>query len=315
MVGGQSSAALAQVDAAETLAALKGKRVAESDEEDEEPPEPPELEPNSDAEDGTESEEEQQPPQKRKKQVVSHEKRRRAVRQQRKSAPPQKSYSSSESEFSDDDELEQEGNPVEGSEDEAGKETAAGAGAGPSSAPRGAEFHWEDVDSDEEYEFLEPGEFRGVPGVVNLPQLAKLSVLQVFMLLIPLSFWQSVVKQTNLHASLNGAGEGTSRAWTLVTVQEILLWIGLVFAMALHPMQNLAEYWRTGDEGAVSYPDFGRFMALVRFEQIKRFLHLNDNRQRPVEKETRTYRLWHCLPLMNILRDTFKKYYRCGQHC
>jgi hypothetical protein len=66
--------------------------------------------------------------------------------------------------------------------------------------------------------------------------------------------------------------------------------------------------------GAVSYPNFSRFMSLTRFEQLKRYLHLNDNAQRPADKGTREYRLWHLLPLMNTLKETFKKYWRCGQH-
>jgi hypothetical protein len=84
--------------------------------------------------------------------------------------------------------------------------------------------------------------------------------------------------------------------------------------MAFHPCPNSSMYWRGGEVGAVTFPDFSPCMSLSRFEQLKRYLHLNDNSQRPADKSTREYRLSHIEPLINVLKNTFKKYYRCGQH-
>lgn len=58
----------------------------------------------------------------------------------------------------------------------------------------------------------------------------------------------------------------------------------------------------------------GRYMGLYRWEQIRRYFHLNDNKERPLEKACREYKLWHCLPLINVLKDTFKKYWRLGKN-
>lgn len=143
-----------------------------------------------------------------------------------------------------------------------------------------------------------------------------MSCLQIFLLMVPLLFWQRVVAQTNLYAQVSRAAADLpgGRGWRDTSVQEILLWHGLVLAMTLHHLPSLADYWKQGMVGAVTYLNFSRFMSLVRFEQLKRYLHLNDNSQRPVEKGTGEYSLWHLIPLMNTLKETFKKYWRCGQH-
>jgi hypothetical protein len=153
-----------------------------------------------------------------------------------------------------------------------------------------------------------------VKGIANL---AALTPLQVFLLLVPLSWWQYVCEQTNKYAESSreaaGLPENQGRRWTPVTVQELLRWFGLVFAMALHPLPSLARYWESGAFGAIKYSDFGRFMPLYRFEQIKRYFHTNDNGQRPPDKKSREHRLWHLLPLLNVLEETFKAYYNPGQ--
>lgn len=139
---------------------------------------------------------------------------------------------------------------------------------------------------------------------------------QILQLLIPFSFWMQLVEQTNLYASRfaeanNGSG---GRKWKPVTLQEMVLWVGLCIAMSMATQTSVEFYWLTGSRGGITYPDFGRFgMGLYRWQQIKRFFHLNDNDLRPIDRTTSIYRLWHCLPFINLLKETFKKYWRLGK--
>ncbi|GAQ91128.1 hypothetical protein KFL_007310050 [Klebsormidium nitens] len=212
-----------------------------------------------------------------------------------------------------------------GDEDGLSDEELAEEGVGPldkepeAAAGPSAEMSWEQVAEGDVLEDVQPPPFTGPASrVKNLPGLAMLTPLQVFLMLVPLSWWTFVVEQTNRYAAASrgeqGLPEGSGRSWSPVTLQELLSWFGLVFAMALHPLPALAHYWRTGVQGAVRFPGFGSFMSQKRFEQIKRYLHTNDNAQRPPDKATREHRLWHILPLLNLLEETFAKFYTPNQH-
>ncbi|GAQ88445.1 transposase [Klebsormidium nitens] len=185
--------------------------------------------------------------------------------------------SGSEEEGESDEELEKEG---EGPLDK-------GLEAGPSGP-----MHWEPVAEGDVLEDVQPPAFTGPSQ-------------------------RDVVFQTNLYAAAcreeAGLPGNKGRVWVNVTLQEVMRWFGLVFAMALHPLPALAHYWRIGVQGAVRLPGFGEFMSLKRFEQIKRYLHTNDNAQRPPDRATREYRLWHLMPLLNHMEETFPRFYNPTQ--
>lgn len=249
------------------------------------------------------SEEEVPQPAKQKRKVVMEKRPIKPAANKRVAQRLLDGASSGDEDWSDDDRVAGEGNPLE-HEDEGG--------------PSG-QMHWEKVAEGDVCEDVAPNEFTGSRSrVVGLPDLKLFNPLQVFLMLVPLLYWEGVVDQTNLYAEVSrrnaqAEGQPEGRSWSPVTVGEILRWLGLVLAMALHPLPRLAYYWRTGVIGAVSLPGFGRYMSQLRFEQIKRYIHLNDNSQRPSEKQTREYRLWHLLPLINVLNRTFKLFYRLGQ--
>jgi hypothetical protein len=216
-------------------------------------------------------------------------------------------FSSGEEEYSDDEQLEREGDVLERADEAAGPSTSSG-------------LSWEPVQEGEDCSFIGPPEWKGgqsriVRGAIG--NLSLLNPLQIFLLLVPLSYWQMVAEQTNLYAEVSRAQatpteKGKIRPWTPVSVQEVLKWLGIVLSMTLHPLPALSDYWRTGRAGNITFPDTGRIMSQNRFEQIKRYLHLNDNSQRPAEKGTREYRLWQLIPLCKLLNETFKKYYKLG---
>lgn len=142
---------------------------------------------------------------------------------------------------------------------------------------------------------------------------------QLLLILLPLSFWKSLVVQTNKYAadSILEKGEedwGEGRKWVPVTVQELVQWVGMCIAMAWTGLRNTSQYWWTDKRGLIQFPGFGAVMGQTRWEQIKRYFHLNDNKLRPPNKLSMEYRLWHVLPMMTTLNSTSKLLWRLGQN-
>jgi hypothetical protein len=221
-----------------------------------------------------------------------------------------------EEEHSDDEQLVQEGDPLETAE-----EAGPSAEAGSSTAEASAAWEWRAVGDGDASTNLQPAEWQGsrhrVPRAL-LSDLPTLSPFQIFLLLVPVTFWRWAVEQTNLYAQASrdnapGTEKGKSRGWVPVTLQELLKWVGIVFSMALHPLPALSDYWRRGRVGNIVFPDTGTIMSQARFEQIKRYFHLNDNSQRPPQKDSRDHRLWQVVRLVDTLNDTFKKCYNLSQ--
>jgi hypothetical protein len=211
-----------------------------------------------------------------------------------------------EGKFSDDEQLAKEGDPLETVVE-----------AGPS-----ALWEWKGVESGDARTNLQPAPWQGsrsrVPRTL-LSNLATLNPFQIFLLLVPLSFWQWAVEQTNLYAQVSRddappTEKGRERPWVPVTVQELLHWAGIVFLMALHPLPALSDYWRQGRLGNIVFLDTGKIMLQNRFEQIKRYFHLADNAQRPPQKDTKEHRLWQILQLVKVINETFKKLYNLSQY-
>jgi hypothetical protein len=98
-----------------------------------------------------------------------------------------------------------------------------------------------------------------------------------------------------------------------VSLQELMRWVGLCIGMTMLPLKNTRQYWWTHKRGVVQYPGFGQLMGQTRWEQIKKYFHLADNKCRPHDKKTREYRLWHVLPMMNCLNATSKALWIMGQ--
>lgn len=168
---------------------------------------------------------------------------------------------------------------------------------------------WEEP-NEENMKSVAPFQFTGHPGIRGLGRAKQLTPYDIFNKLFPGSLVERIVEETNKYAMECGAGE-VGRGWKDVDRGEILLWHGLVFAMALHPLPALEDYWKTGSKGAVVYPGFSSCgMSLKRFEQIKRYLHMNDSRMRAtLDRGSREYRLWHVLPVIETLTETFQQFY------
>ncbi|MCO5607911.1 hypothetical protein L7F22_062113 [Adiantum nelumboides] len=88
--------------------------------------------------------------------------------------------------------------------------------------------------------------------------------------------------------------------------------MGIALGMALHYMPSKQHYWKDEMVGSLVFPNFGEKMSQTTFQQIKRFLHLRDNAQRP-PRGSREHKLWQLVELEEWLNYTFQKHYNVGK--
>jgi hypothetical protein len=182
---------------------------------------------------------------------------RRNRRQRRRTATRQPA-DEDESEWEDDRILEAAGNPLE-----------AEAALDLNSPFDPTILDWEPANFPSSHNQLSKPRFTspGASGSVGISGLRSKTPLQILLLFLPLSFWSLLVDQTNKYAqdwiSQNGA-VGRAAKWKPVNVRELMIWHGLCLAMSLQPLANLGMYRWKGSQGAVTFPNFGRFMKPFR---------------------------------------------------
>ncbi len=88
--------------------------------------------------------------------------------------------------------------------------------------------------------------------------------------------WKLIVTETNRYAATIVGNTAHARPWYGVTVEEIKAFFGIVIMMGILKLPQLELYWST-KHPHISTPGTSSVMPLVRFEQIFRFLHLNNN--------------------------------------
>jgi hypothetical protein len=91
---------------------------------------------------------------------------------------------------------------------------------------------------------------------------------------------EKIVTNTNAYADIHGAQKtrqqrGEGRSWTAITINELRVWFGITILMGVTVEPQLKDYWRPND-GINAYHPFTEFMSLLRYEQIKRFIHITD---------------------------------------
>ena len=110
--------------------------------------------------------------------------------------------------------------------------------------------------------------------------------IQYFRLFLTVTHCHLIAKHTNIKARLDIEAYNATpnrkthpRAWRDVTGDEIDVWIGILIAMGSTPLASTEIYW-------TRYTDIGkdleiaRAMSLKRWQQIKRYLKINDPRNR-----------------------------------
>ena len=114
----------------------------------------------------------------------------------------------------------------------------------------------------------------------GLPRELCTSPLDVFNQLFTQEMWHIIRDNTNSYYQYKTASAATlvtsgsrpviPRPWTDVTVGELKVWVGLLFYMGLVVCPATKDYWA---EGYRQEPMSA--MSLIRFQQIKRYLHVS----------------------------------------
>ena len=81
--------------------------------------------------------------------------------------------------------------------------------------------------------------------------------------------------------------------------EELEHFIGILFVMSIVKMPSTRDYW----EQKMRYDKIADVIPTKRFEQIKRFLHLNNNMQIPKDCPDKLFKVW---PLINAIKERFQ---------
>ena len=88
--------------------------------------------------------------------------------------------------------------------------------------------------------------------------------------------WNLIETETNRYASSCTETNPSSRAWVDTEVEELKAFVGLLILMGIVKLPRLEMYWSTNFP-LIKTPGVSNIMPLKGFEQIWRFLHLNNN--------------------------------------
>ncbi|GBB97600.1 hypothetical protein RclHR1_03010003 [Rhizophagus clarus] len=109
---------------------------------------------------------------------------------------------------------------------------------------------------------------------INLSRDFLLSPLpySIFSLFFSLEQIEIIVKNTNKYAYVKNAGEG--RDWKELTTKEFKIWLAILIYAGVFKLPSIRDYWNKDSK----FPEhkITTFMSLIRFEQIKRFMHISD---------------------------------------
>ena len=119
--------------------------------------------------------------------------------------------------------------------------------------------------------------------------------------------------ETNRFAA-NSAHIPRTRGWYDVTVNEMKAFIGILLTMGILKLPRLELYW-TMKYPWIRTPGISNVMSKTRFEQLFRFLHLNDNSlQKPVSHPQHC-RLFKVKKMLDMIQPLFYFEYRMQQQC
>ena len=153
-------------------------------------------------------------------------------------------------------------------------------------------------------------------GVSALPAVSTDSVAKCLELCMPAALFELAVQETNRYGPIYVTAINNRRKtpikWEDTTVDEMRKFHGLVVAMAVSPYNNMPCYWRRGSSGAVSWPQFGRWMTLHRFRLLKKCLHFANNATNPKPGCPGFDKLHKLRHVQNMLNDAWMPLWTTG---
>ncbi|MCO5571536.1 hypothetical protein L7F22_025279 [Adiantum nelumboides] len=158
--------------------------------------------------------------------------------------------------------------------------------------------------------------FNGIkgPDLGHLPR--EFCEFHLFFMLFPLDLIDHIVSETNMYAKKErvrcGSLHDSMLMWVPIDRHSFLCFMGIALGMTLHYMPSKRHYWKDEMVGSLVFPNFGEKMSQTTLQQIKRFLHLRDNAQRPPHG-SREHKVLQLVELEEWLNYTFQKHYNVGK--
>ena len=118
-----------------------------------------------------------------------------------------------------------------------------------------------------------------------------------------------IVEETNSYAATNVVTSPHSRPWYNVTIEEMKAFVGMLIVMGVLKLPRLDLYWSNKYPHVIT-PGISNIMARVRFEQIYRFLHLNDNLKYIPFGQPRHDHLFKVRKLFDLILPKFETEYK-----
>jgi len=133
--------------------------------------------------------------------------------------------------------------------------------------------------------------YKRKPGVkIELPNEA--TPLQVFSHIFTEELWVRIVTETNIYAEQSRRATPSSCKWQPVTVTEVKTFVGLCVAMGILDLPSRRDYWR--QKKWLFQTNFHQAMSRDRFDIIWRYLHLQDNDDRGVDRNDKLWKIrWY----------------------
>jgi hypothetical protein len=155
-----------------------------------------------------------------------------------------------------------------------------------------------------------PFDVRTLPNYVQKP-------IHYFELFWTSEVWTTLVNNTNAYAEYKVANYKDPgkrlRWWKPITLYEMRVFIALLIYIGIVGTSNIRSYWAKGSN--TTHKPMG-FMALFRFEQIKRYFHVSLPPTPPTTSTRVPLRDWHLKlePLASLLRTKFQAFVVLGQN-
>ena len=120
--------------------------------------------------------------------------------------------------------------------------------------------------------------------------------------------WDLLVEETNKYANANTSTAPHARPWNDTTVPEMKAFVGMLIIMGIVVLPRLELYWTTSHP-LIAQSGIASVMARVRFEQLFRFLHLNDNNNQVPIGDPEYDRLFKVRKLLDLITPKFESEY------
>src|SRR6266542_2517816 len=161
---------------------------------------------------------------------------------------------------------------------------------------------------------------------INLPQTMYLSdesctPYLIFSLFFTTDILNIIVNNTNEYATFKLSEGG--RPWQNLTLSELRIFIAMLIYMGIFKLPSIKDYWKS----KYHYPkhNITKFMTCLRFEQIKRYLHISSiidqnnktlfSKLEPLSTHIKDILQKHYIPLSNVSVDEMiAKFSGCSSH-